>query len=495
MGDNVILKIRSLKKTFPGVIALDDINLDIFQGEVHALVGENGAGKSTLVKIISGAYRKDYGELFFDGLIRDYSSTMDSYKSGISIIYQETSLIPQLSVLQNVFLGMEHTKGGVIRDQQILNEYNDICEKIGYSFPAHQKVKELGIAEQKMVEILKAMVRKSKFIIMDEPTDSLSEKEVNHLFDIIAELKKEGITILYITHILDEIFKITDRITVLRDGKKIDTVRTDQVNKEALIKMMVGHELLEHSPRENNYLDRQEILNVEHLNKGKKVRNASFKAFKGEILGITGLVGAGKTELARLLFGADRADSGKIFVDQTLRKIDSPTQAINNGIFMIPEDRKECGLIQKHCVSNNITLTSLDKVMTMNTISKAKEIATANELIDKLNIKVSSANQTVCDLSGGNQQKVVIAKGLAASPKIFILDEPTRGIDVNAKQEVHRIMKTLASEGACIIFFSSEVNEIASVSDRVLILKNGSIAGEFIHGASQKEIMHALLKG
>jgi len=258
--DNVILKTRNLKKTFPGVLALNDISIDILRGEVHALIGENGAGKSTLVKIISGAYRKDSGELYFDGVKRDYASTIDSYKSGISIIYQETSLIPQLNVLQNVFLGMEYSKLGVIDNKRIIEEYKDICTKIGFSFPANQQIKTLGIAEQKMVEILKAMVRKSKFIIMDEPTDSLSEKEVNHLFDIIAELKKEGITVLYITHILDEIFKITDRITVLRDGKKIDTVRTDQVNKEILIKMMVGHDLSEHPPKTTAVLDRKEIL-------------------------------------------------------------------------------------------------------------------------------------------------------------------------------------------------------------------------------------------
>jgi ribose transport system ATP-binding protein len=493
--DNVILKTRNLKKTFPGVLALNDISIDILRGEVHALIGENGAGKSTLVKIISGAYRKDSGELYFDGVKRDYASTIDSYKSGISIIYQETSLIPQLNVLQNVFLGMEYSKLGVIDNKRIIEEYKDICTKIGFSFPANQQIKTLGIAEQKMVEILKAMVRKSKFIIMDEPTDSLSEKEVNHLFDIIAELKKEGITVLYITHILDEIFKITDRITVLRDGKKIDTVRTDQVNKEILIKMMVGHDLSEHPPKTTAVLDRKEILKVENLNKGKEVHDLSFKAYSGEILGITGLVGAGKTELARLLFGVDKADSGKIYVNNRLLKIDSPIQAIKNGIYMIPEDRKECGLIQKHSVCNNISLTSIDQVMTMKTLSKAKEFALAKEMIDKLNIKVSSAYQTVSDLSGGNQQKVVIAKGLAAAPKIYILDEPTRGIDVNAKQEVHRIMKGLAKAGACIIFVSSEVNEIAAISDRVLILKNGSFIGEFIHGATQKEIMHALLKG
>jgi ribose transport system ATP-binding protein len=495
LRDNTILKIRNLKKSFPGVMALDDINVDIVQGEVHALVGENGAGKSTLVKIISGAYRKDSGEVYFDGVKRDYTSTIDAYKSGISIIYQETSLIPQLSVLQNVFLGIEYSKLGVIEYKKIVDEYKDICNKIGFSFPAHRQIKSLGIAEQKMVEILKAIVRKSKFIIMDEPTDSLSEKEVNHLFDIIAELKKEGITVLYITHILDEIFRITDRITVLRDGRKIDTVRTDQTNKAMLIKMMVGHDLLEHSTEATAYFDKKEILKVKHLNKGNEIRDVSFKAYKGEILGITGLVGAGKTELARLLFGADKADSGKIYVDSSLSKIDSPIQAIKNGIYMIPEDRKECGLIQKHSVCNNISLTSIDQVMTAIILSKFKEYALAREMIDKLNIKVSSAYQAVSDLSGGNQQKVVIAKGLAAAPKIYILDEPTRGIDVNAKQEIHRIMKGLAQEGACIIFVSSEVNEIAAISDRVLILKYGSIAGEFKHGATQKEIMHALLKG
>lgn len=498
MKDEIILEVKELNKSFPGVRALDNINLDVKKGEVHALLGENGAGKSTLVKIISGAYRKDSGEIYFNGIKRDFASTSEAYQNGISIIYQETSLVPTLNVLQNVFLGMEHSRTflNVIDNKKIIKEYYDVCDSVGFGFPINKQIKDLGVAEQKMVEILKAMVRKAMFIIMDEPTDSLSESEINHLFRIISELKKNDITVLYITHILEEVFRITDRITVLRDGRKIDTVLTENVSERDIISMMVGHELKDNlSITLKKKGERKEALRVKNISKKDVINNVSFTAYSGEVLGITGLIGAGKTELARLLFGVDKIDGGSIYVNKNFCKIKSPIDAINNKICMLPEDRKENGLILKHDVCKNITLSALNDFINKMIISKSKESKATNEMVKKLDIKISSIYQIISDLSGGNQQKVVIGKWLTAKPEILILDEPTRGIDVNTKYEVHKIMRELAENGVCIILMSSEVHEIVKVCDRILILKRGSITGEFEHGISQREIMHKILGG
>ena len=497
MKDEIILRIRELNKSFPGVRALDNINLDVKKGEVHALLGENGAGKSTLVKIISGAYRKDSGEIYFDGIKRDFASTSEAYKNGISIIYQETSLVHTLNVLQNIFLGMEYSRTflNIIDNKKIIKEYYDVCDNVGFSFPINKIVKDLGVAEQKMVEILKAMVRRARFIIMDEPTDSLSESEINQLFKIISKLKKNNITVLYITHILEEVFRITDRITVLRDGKKIDTVLTENVNEKDIISMMVGHEVEDNlSITSKKKGERREALRVKDISKKGVISNISFTAYSGEVLGITGLIGAGKTELARLLFGADRIDRGSIYVNKNFCKIKSPIDAINNKICMLPEDRKESGLILKHDVCKNITLSALNNFINKMIILKSKELKVTNEMVKKLDIKISSVYQIISDLSGGNQQKVVIGKWLTAKPEILILDEPTRGIDVNTKYEVHKIIRELAENGVCIILMSSEVHEIVKVCDRILILKKGTITTEFLHGVSQKEIMHTILE-
>lgn len=496
MKDEVILEIKNLTKYFPGVKALDNIDLNIEKGEVHALLGENGAGKSTLVKIVSGAISRDSGEIYFDGIKKEFASPREAHKVGISVIYQETSLIPQLTVIQNIFLGIEYFKTflNIIDNKKIVKEYNNVCNDIGFSFPKNEPVKNLGVAEQKMVEILKALVHKAQFVIMDEPTDSLSESEKNHLFRIILELKKKNITVLYITHLLEEVFKITDRITILRDGRKVDTVLTESVNKGDIIKMMVGHEFVDALPTMAKKRYKKEALRVENINKKGVIKNVSFTAYYGEILGITGLIGAGKTELARLLFGANKIDTGSIYINKKLCRINSPIDAIKDKICMLPEDKKADGLILKHEVYKNITLSALDRFINKMVLLKTEELKVTSEMAEKLGIKISNAYQSVRTLSGGNQQKVIIAKWLTARPEILILDEPTRGIDIGTKHEVYKIIRNLAEDGACVIFMSSEVSEIAKVCDRILILKKGTVTAEFMHGVMQKEIMQTIIE-
>jgi len=480
------------------VIALDDIDLEIYQGEVHALVGENGAGKSTLIKSIVGAYQKDSGEIYFDNRKVEFNSPAQAFQSGLSVIYQENSLIPQLTVIQNIFLGAEHfTSLGFIDENKIYQQYLDITGQLGFELPPHEKVRNLGVAEQKLVEILKALIHKTKFIIMDEPTASLSENEIEHLFKIISELKTNQISILYITHLLGEVFRIADRITVLRDGKKINTVFTKDVDRDKVITMMVGESL------KNAYTSefsvgkgsQKTVLKVERLKRKPRVDGISFSVFAGEVLGITGLRGAGKTELSRLIFGADRLESGNIIVNDKPVRFHSPVDAISHGISLVPEDRKKDALILMLELYKNITLPTLHQFSEKGVISPDKEFEVTKQAIEKLDIKTSGVHQVTKYLSGGNQQKVAISKWLQAEPKVLMMDEPTQGIDVKAKVEIYNIVRKLAESGVCIIFISSEVSEVVKVSDRILVISNGRVAGEFKHGVSHEEIMRMILQG
>jgi len=486
-----------LKKSFPGVVALDEIDLEIRKGEVHALVGENGAGKSTLIKLVVGAYKRDSGEIYFDEQKVEFTSPAQAFQSGLSVIYQENSLIPQLTVIQNIFLGVEYfTSLGILDENKIFQQYLTITKQLGFELPPYEKIRNLGVAEQKLVEILKALIHKAKFIIMDEPTASLSENEIEHLFRIIAELKSKGISVLYITHLLGEVFKIADRITVLRDGKKINTVPVRDVDRDKVITMMVGESLK--NAYTSSYLERKKsekvVLKVENLKRKPRVKDISFIAFAGEVLGITGLRGAGKTELSRLLFGADKLEGGSIIIDQKQLSFTSPRDAVNNGISMVPEDRKKDALILMLEMYKNITLPTLEQFTNRGVISTSKEFATTRKAVEKLNIKSSGMKQITKYLSGGNQQKVAISKWLQAEPKVLIMDEPTQGIDVKAKIEVYNIVRKLAESGVCIIFISSEVSEVLIVSDRILVLSDGEIIGEFKNGVSQEEIMRMILK-
>ena len=496
---NIILTISGLSKAFPGVQALSDIDLEIHRGEIHALLGENGAGKSTLVKIIAGVYPQDTGTIVFDGQVSEFNSPADAFKRGMRIIHQETSLIPQLTVLENVFLGLEPTRTlpGVIDGKKLLEEFGTVSDRLDFQLPPHKQVRDLSVAEQKMTEILKAMVHEASFLIMDEPTDSLSESEIGHLFKIIEDLKRQGITVLYITHYLEEVFEIGDRGTVLRDGQKVGTVRTEEVDIEDIVHMMIGHEAYSDAAafqvKKQNHLE--ETLRVEGLHRAGAVEDVSFTSFRGEILGITGVLGAGKTELARLIFGADKPDGGRIYLSGKPVFIRNPVEAVAHGIGMIPEDRKNQGLLLEMEIYKNITLPSLGKITKGPVLNKEKELAACEEMVKRLDIRISGPDQRAKNLSGGNQQKVVIAKWLLGNPGILILDEPTRGIDVSSKAEVHRIMRSLANQGTSVLFISAEVPEIVLISDRILVMRNGRLVGEYARGVSQKEIMHTLLEG
>ncbi len=491
------MKIVKLKKAFPGVIALNEIDLEINKGEVHALVGENGAGKSTLIKLVVGAYKRDSGDIYFDNQKVEFTSPAQAFQSGLSVIYQENSLIPQLTVIQNIFLGVEHfTSLGILDEKKIYEQYLSITKQLGFELPPFEKVRNLGVAEQKLVEILKALIHKVKFIIMDEPTASLSENEVEHLFRIISELKSNKISVLYITHLLGEVFKIADRITVLRDGKKINTVPIKDVNREKVVTMMVGESLKNAYTSVFTEVKKREkvVLQVKNLKRKPRVNGISFELFAGEVLGIAGLRGAGKTELSRLLFGADRLEDGSIIINNKPVRFRSPLDAVNHGVSLVPEDRKKDALILMLELYKTITLPTLEQFASKGVILSGKEIAATRRAIEKLDIKTSGVKQITRYLSGGNQQKVTISKWLQANPIVLIMDEPTQGIDVKAKLEIYNIVRKLAETGVCIIFISSEVSEVVKVSDRIIVLNQGKISAEFKHGVSQEEIMRTILK-
>jgi ribose transport system ATP-binding protein len=491
-----LLRLSGVSKSFPGVQALDGIDLEIGRGEVHALLGENGAGKSTLVKIIAGVHPSDGGTLVFEGRERHFTSPGEASAAGIAMIHQETSLIPTLTVMQNAFLGIERRSFlNVIDDRRTRREYLAACERLSFNLPPTRLARELSVAEQKMTEILKAMLRNASFLIMDEPTDALSDAEIEHLFRIMKDLKKDGVTVLYITHYLDEVFTVADRITVLRDGRKVGTRNTAELDRNAIVKMMIGQEIEEAGDTRPRAARGSEALRAEKLVRGRVVNGISFSAYQGEILGIAGVLGSGKTELARLLFGADRPDAGAIYIDGRVRKIGSPSDAAAHGIGMVPEDRKRLGLVLGHEVYKNITIASVSRFSRGLFIRKSEELAAVDGVVKRLSIRIRGPAQAVKYLSGGNQQKVVIAKWLVADKKVLIMDEPTRGIDVGSKIEIHRIMRALADAGACIIFISAEVPEIVRVSDRILVMQGGGIVAELERGATQEQVVHMMLKG
>jgi len=495
-GMDALLRLSGISKKFPGVQALDGIDLEVGKGEVHALLGENGAGKSTLVKVIAGVYPSDGGTLFFKGEKRNFASPGEAAAAGIAVIHQETSLIPTLTVLENVFLGIERKAFlNVIDERRTRREYEAVCQRFSFRLPPDRQARDLSVAEQKMTEILKAMVRNAAFLIMDEPTDAFTDEEVDHLFRIIRDLRRDGITVVYITHYLEEVFLISDRITVLRDGKKVGTQPTAELDRNAVVKMMVGQDIADLAAERPRAVRGPEAIRAENLSRGRAVNGVSFAAYQGEIVGITGVLGSGKTELARLLFGADRPDRGTLFVGGRACRIASPADAVANGIGMLPEDRKRHGLILRHEVYKNVTLASLARFSRRLLVSKKRELAAVDRVVRDLSIRIRGPAQAVQYLSGGNQQKVVIAKWLVAERQVLIMDEPTRGIDVGSKIEIHRIMRALADDGACVIFISAEVPEIVRVSDRILVMQGGRIIAECPRGMSQEQVFHMMLKG
>lgn len=488
LEDDVILEMTGISKAFPGVQALNNVNLIVRRGEVHCLVGENGAGKSTLIKILAGAYQKDAGTIRLRGQEINELNPHLARELGISVIYQELELIPYLSVAENIMLGQAPNglPGGFISWKKTYEAVQRILHDLGVDINPRATVKTLGVALQQMTEIAKALSRNADIIVMDEPTSALTEKEIPQLFEAIRRLKAQGKSVIYISHRLEELYEIGDVATVLRDGAVVGCMPVSDLAMERLISMMVGRELKEKFPKDTVNID-GEVLRVENLNRSGVLRNISFSVRKGEILGIAGLVGSGRTELARAIFGADPIDSGEIYIEGQKRAIKSPTDAINAGLGFLTEDRKRQGLVLIQSVQNNITLASL-RLFSPNTfIRRASEAQTATQLVRALGIKTPSLYQQVKYLSGGNQQKVVVAKWLCSKSKILIFDEPTRGIDVGAKVEVYQLMNELVRQGAAIIMISSELPEILGMSDRILVMRDGEIVGEFDRAEATQE--------
>jgi len=474
MTPDSILQVNGLTKSFSGVKALDNVQLNLRKGEVHALMGENGAGKSTFMKILIGLLTPDAGEIIFEGSELKNTDVNEVLKKGISMIHQEMLVVPELTVAQNIFLGRESTSRlpHWLDDRSIDRQSEALLQQMGVAIHARTKMKHLSVAEMQMVEIAKAISNNAKVIIMDEPTSAISEKEVSTLFNIIKELKSKGVAIIYISHKMDEIYQIADTITVLRDGKYIGTKSAAELDSKSLITMMVGREMDDLFPKSST-VKGEEVLSVQHLSSKGKFNDINFEVHAGEVLGIAGLMGAGRTEIARAIFGLDSYDSGKVFIKGKQTNLKSPHEAIAHGIGYVSEDRKGLGFIPGLSVKENITLSSLPNHAKGWFIQPKSENAVASQMINDLKIKATHAEQKVHYLSGGNQQKVVIGKVLQSSPDIIILDEPTRGIDIGAKFEIYKLIHQLTAKGIAVVMISSELPEILGMSHRILVLSKG----------------------
>ncbi len=494
MIDSALLRLNKIGKIFPGVIALDNVDFLLQKGEVHILLGENGAGKSTLVKIISGAYQKTSGTIYLSGKEIEIKNPKHAQELGISIIYQEFNLIPHLSAAENIFLGREfQLLPGFISQNKVLESAQKILDDLDVNIDARRLVKDLGVAEQQMIEVAKALSLKSKILIMDEPTSALTDKEIKELFRTIQSLKEKGVSIIYISHRLEELFEIGDIVTVLRDGKYVGKHDISKITKSDLIHMMVNRQLKEQFPKQKTDIGK-EILRVEGLNKHNILNDINFSLHRGEILGIAGLLGSGRTELARAIFGADRIDSGKIYIKGKPCQISSPRDAIDNDIGLLTEDRKNQGLVLNLSLKENICLPSIERFSKFGIVNSNDENISVEKYINELSIKTPSQNQKVRLLSGGNQQKVVVSKWLCCKVEILIFDEPTRGIDVGSKVEIYRLMNKLTARGAAIIMISSELPEILGMSDRILVMHQGRINAEYSTvDATQQKILQSAL--
>ncbi|MFP4427359.1 MAG: sugar ABC transporter ATP-binding protein [Spirochaetaceae bacterium] len=491
-----VVEMRGISKAFPGVQALDNVDLTVNKGEILCVLGENGAGKSTLMKILAGAYSADSGTVLLNGEVQEFKTTQDGYDAGISTVYQELNLCSNLTAMENIFLGRERcSKVGLISYQKTYEETNQLFRNLGVEVDPRSYIEDLGVANQQMVEIAKALSFDAQVIIMDEPTSSLTEREIETLFGLMRRLKENGVSMIFISHKLGEVFEIADRVSVLRDGKLIGERRSSETTENELIGMMVGRELGNLFSERKNAPTEEPVLEVRGMSGPPKIENVSFSLRKGEILGLSGLVGAGRTELAMLLMGAEKKTSGQVFLHGKEVDIRTPADAVNRGIGYVSEDRKQLALILEMTVRENITMAVHNKVINRYGFFDAKrERVIAREYIDRLRIKVSSQENIVESLSGGNQQKVVISKWLATEPEVLILDEPTRGIDVGAKVEVHKIITDLADRGVSIILISSEMQEVLALSDRILVIHEGKLKATLDkEEASQEKIMSAAL--
>ena len=485
---NPILKMEGIIKEFPGVKALDGVNLELYEGKVMALMGENGAGKSTLMKILSGVYKKDGGTIYYKGIEEDIKGPKDAQQKGIAIIHQELNLLKDLSIAENIFLGREPKKGFRIDFDKLYADSDKLLKKLNITTSSKELVENLSIGEQQMVEIAKALSLDAQIIIMDEPTDALTDKETESLFKVINELKSEGKAIAYISHRLKEIFEICDYLTVLRDGKYVGSETISNIDEDKMIEMMVGRKLTDQFPK-LEVKKGDAVLKVENLT-NEYIKDINFEVKSGEILGISGLMGAGRTELAKTIYGHLRKNSGCIYINGNQINNKSSKDGLKNKIAYVSEDRKGDGLILDLSIKENMTISSLDSISSLFKINKNKETKIVKEYIDRINIKTPSENQLIRNLSGGNQQKVAIAKALMTNPEVLILDEPTRGVDVGAKKEIYDLVNDFKSKGKAVIMISSEMPEILGLSDRILVLSQGRLTGEFdIENASQEEIL------
>ena len=492
-----MIEIVDVSKYFPGVRALESVSFEIKTGEVHGLVGENGAGKSTLIKILSGIYPDYEGKILIDGSQINFKSVLNAQENGVATIFQELTVIQELSVSENIFLGREPHKFAGIVDFNFMNEKSrEVLDFLGAEISPKDIVEDLSVANQQLVEICKALVLDTKIIIMDEPTSSLTDQEIGHLFSFIEKLKKKGITILYVSHKLDEIFNLCDSITVLRDGRHIDTTLRDKKNPDDIIKMMVGRSMNSMFP-ERNAKVADVLLDIMGISIENEFENVTFNLRKGEIIGLAGLIGAGRTEVAKAIIGASKIDSGSISIAGGKPLVfDTPGKALSAGIAYLPEDRKGEGLMIDLSVRENIVISILKKLKKLLFIDKIEENKKVDSLVKQLKIKITNTNQIIETLSGGNQQKVIISRLLLTKSEIFIFDEPTRGIDVGAKYEIYKLMNALAEEGRGIIFISSELPEILGVSDRMYCMREGVLVKEFnSEEANPEKIMRVLTGG
>jgi ribose transport system ATP-binding protein len=497
MNHQPLLRMANISKHFPGVQALDNVDFEVYPGEIVGLLGENGAGKSTLIKILSGVYTMDQGSIYIGGEKVYPKNPQEAQSLGISTIYQELALVPQLSVAENLFLNREPRRIqalGMVDFKKMEEDARQILGELGIDIPPNKLVKDLTVAAQQMVEITKAISRNAQLILMDEPTSALSNKEVKAIFEIMNRLREKGVSVVFVSHRLEEVMKIVDRMIVMRDGKRVGELLIQDATIEKIIRLMVGREMgLFHKMKSEI---KEPVLEVRGLSGNNIVKDVSLTVHKGEIVGLAGLVGAGRTDVARLIFAADRRTSGTILVNNQPVQINSPSDAVENGIGWVPEDRKHQGLVLGMDVKDNASIAIMQRISNLlGVIASGQQKEIVGTYVKKLNIATSSLDKQVNELSGGNQQKVVLAKWLATKPKVLIMDEPTRGIDVGAKAEVHTLISQLANEGMGILMISSEMPEIMGMSDRVIVMCQGRITGEFDASCfDQEEIMTCATK-
>ncbi|WAW14958.1 sugar ABC transporter ATP-binding protein [Peptostreptococcus equinus] len=484
------IRMENIWKAFGGNSVLEGVNIDIKSARVHALMGENGAGKSTLMNILTGLHKKDQGRIFVDGKEVEFGNIKESEKAGIYFVHQEINDFPDMTVLQNIFVGDEITNMfGFLDNVKMKEKIRPVFESLGVKIDLDKKINELSVGQRQLIEIAKILMKDAKFIIMDEPSASLMTEDIERLFRIIKDLRKRGVTIVYISHRMEEIFQICDDVTVMRDGISVDTKEVKDTTNHEIVKKMVGRELNDFYPEKTSPI-KNIIFEVKNISRKEKFQNVSFQVREGEILGFSGLLGSGRTEIMRSIFGMDKIDEGQIILEGKEIKINGPSDAIKNGIGFISEDRKDEGLILEHSIRDNTILPVIDQ-FAKNHIINDKEVNNLVAMLkDRLKIKASSMDDEVSSLSGGNQQKVVLAKWITISPKVLILDEPTRGVDVGAKREIYTLINELASKGVAVIVISSDLPEIMGISDRIMVVHEGTITGELTRQeADQEKIM------